>query len=187
VSENGKERAELHEWKHVTVVAVPWLRRLVAGLSPRRPGFNPGSVHMGFVVDKVALGQVFLPRTSVFSCQFHFTGAPLQGKMKKLIIFITGLHNKHQGCGASVSSAAGPFTTKNKCKDREKEKRLRCPCSCMKTYRRSTLTSPLVRNLCARLRRVINITFRSPYPPGKKPGTHRVEGWVGPRAGLDDL
>jgi len=39
---------------------VPWLRRLVAGLSPRRPGFAPGSVHVGFVVDKVALGQVFL-------------------------------------------------------------------------------------------------------------------------------
>jgi hypothetical protein len=32
--------------------AVPWLRRLVADLSPR-------IVHMGFVVDKVALGQVF--------------------------------------------------------------------------------------------------------------------------------
>jgi hypothetical protein len=33
-------------------------------------------------------------------------------KGKKLIIFITGLHNKPQGCGASVASAAGPFTTK---------------------------------------------------------------------------
>jgi hypothetical protein len=30
-----------------------------AGLSPQRPGFNPGSVHVGFVVDKVALEQVF--------------------------------------------------------------------------------------------------------------------------------
>jgi hypothetical protein len=29
-------------------------------LSPRSPGFDPGSVHVGFVVDKVALGQVFL-------------------------------------------------------------------------------------------------------------------------------
>jgi hypothetical protein len=38
--------------------AVPWLRRLVAGLPPRRPGFDPRSVHVGFVVDKVALGQV---------------------------------------------------------------------------------------------------------------------------------
>jgi hypothetical protein len=39
--------------------AVPWLMRLVAGLSTRRPGFDLGSVHVGFVVDKVALGQVF--------------------------------------------------------------------------------------------------------------------------------
>jgi hypothetical protein len=38
--------------------------------------------------------------------------------LKKLIIFlfifITGLHNKPQGCGASVASAAGPFSTKKK-------------------------------------------------------------------------
>jgi hypothetical protein len=39
---------------------VPWLRCSVAGLSPRGPGFAPESVHMGFVVDKVALGRVFL-------------------------------------------------------------------------------------------------------------------------------
>jgi hypothetical protein len=36
------------------------LRRLVAGLSPRRPGFTPGTVHVGFVVDNVALRQGFL-------------------------------------------------------------------------------------------------------------------------------
>jgi hypothetical protein len=42
------------------VIAVPWLRSLVTGLSPRRPGFAPRSIHVGFVVDKVALGQVFL-------------------------------------------------------------------------------------------------------------------------------
>jgi hypothetical protein len=29
-----------------------------------------------------------------------------------VVIFITGLHKKPQGCGASVASAAGPFTTK---------------------------------------------------------------------------
>jgi hypothetical protein len=33
-------------------------------------------------------------------------------KRGKLIIFMTGLHNKPQGCGTSVASAAGPFTTK---------------------------------------------------------------------------
>jgi hypothetical protein len=34
------------------------------------------------------------PSTSVFPCQFHATDAPLLGKVKKLIIFIPGLHNK---------------------------------------------------------------------------------------------
>jgi hypothetical protein len=35
------------------------LKRLVAGFPPRRPGFKPGFSHVGFVVDKVALGNVF--------------------------------------------------------------------------------------------------------------------------------
>jgi hypothetical protein len=47
-------------------MAVPWLRRLVAGLSPRRPA----SVHVGFVVDKVALGQVFLRVLRIFPVNF---------------------------------------------------------------------------------------------------------------------
>jgi hypothetical protein len=44
-----------------------WFRLLVAGLSLRRLVFVPGSVHVGFVVDKVALGQVI----------FEFSGFPL--------------------------------------------------------------------------------------------------------------
>jgi hypothetical protein len=54
----------------------------------------------------------FSPSTSVFPCQFHSTGAPLHEKNEKKLIlfFITGLHNKPQCCGASVASAAGPFT-----------------------------------------------------------------------------
>jgi hypothetical protein len=61
-------------------------------------------------------GTGFSLSTSVFPCQFHSTGAPLLGKGQKIIIIIiiTGLHNKPQGCGASVASAAGPFTTKKK-------------------------------------------------------------------------
>jgi hypothetical protein len=39
----------------VTSRAVPWLRHLVAGLSPRRPGF----AHVGFVEDKMELRQFF--------------------------------------------------------------------------------------------------------------------------------
>jgi hypothetical protein len=37
----------------------------VAGLSPRKTGFDSGSVHVGSAVDKVALGQVF-PRVLRF-------------------------------------------------------------------------------------------------------------------------
>jgi hypothetical protein len=54
-------------------------------------------------------GTGFSPNTSVFPCQFHSTGPPLHGITKKLIVFITGLHSKPQGCGASVASAAGPL------------------------------------------------------------------------------
>jgi hypothetical protein len=64
---------------------------------------------VGFVVDKVALEQVF-PRVLQFSPVIfippvlHYTEI-----REKLIIFITGLYNKPQGCGASVASAAGPL------------------------------------------------------------------------------
>jgi len=40
--------------------AVPWLRQLFAGLLLQTPNFSPRPVQMGFVVHKVALGQVFL-------------------------------------------------------------------------------------------------------------------------------
>jgi hypothetical protein len=40
--------------------AVPWLRRLDAGLSPWNPGLAPRSIHVGFVVDKVAVGEGLL-------------------------------------------------------------------------------------------------------------------------------
>jgi hypothetical protein len=43
----------------------------------------------------------FVPR------MLHYTE-----KWKKKLIFITGLHNKPQGCGVSVASAAGPFKKK---------------------------------------------------------------------------
>jgi hypothetical protein len=69
-----------------------------------------GSVHVGFVVGKVAVGQVF-PRVLPF---FLVSFIPLvlydTGKRKIFIIFIIGLLKKPQGFGASVASAAGPFT-----------------------------------------------------------------------------
>ena len=92
-------------------MAGPWLRRLAAGLSPWRPVFDPQSVHVRFVVDKVTLGQV-LPRVLWFtlSILFHRCSITRRGG---LIIFVTGLHNKPQGCCASIASAAGPFKKEN--------------------------------------------------------------------------
>jgi hypothetical protein len=51
------------------IVAVPWVRRLVADISPRRPGY---AVHVRFVVDKVSLRQ-FSPSSSDLPCQYHST------------------------------------------------------------------------------------------------------------------
>jgi hypothetical protein len=45
--------------------------RLVAGFPPRRPEFKTGSSHVGFLMDKVALGQVFSEYFG-FSCQSSF-------------------------------------------------------------------------------------------------------------------
>ena len=39
---------------------MPWIRWLVSGLSPCRHRFNPWLVCVGFVGDKVAVGQVYL-------------------------------------------------------------------------------------------------------------------------------
>lgn len=44
---------------------MPWIRLLVAGHSPDRPVFNP-TLHTGFFVDRVALGQDML-RVLLFS------------------------------------------------------------------------------------------------------------------------
>jgi hypothetical protein len=46
------------------------------------------------------------------SISFRRCSITRQNEKKLIIIFITELHNKLQGCGASVASAAGPFTIK---------------------------------------------------------------------------
>jgi hypothetical protein len=50
-------------------VALLWL--LVVGLLTRRPGLEPRSSHVGFLADKVVLGQGFYPSTSISSANFH--------------------------------------------------------------------------------------------------------------------
>jgi hypothetical protein len=62
--------------------------------------------------------DTFFPEYFGFSPSITFHRYSITRKNeKKVIIFITGLHNKPQGCGASVASAAGPFTKKEKTVD----------------------------------------------------------------------
>jgi hypothetical protein len=51
---------------------VPWLRRLFAGLSQQSPVFGPGILLVGFVVDRMAVGQVFSEFFGL-PCQYHST------------------------------------------------------------------------------------------------------------------
>jgi hypothetical protein len=49
----------------VIVYCDPVVLMLLTAFPPRRPGFDPRSGHMRLMVNKVALGQVFSPNTSV--------------------------------------------------------------------------------------------------------------------------
>jgi hypothetical protein len=58
----------------------------------------------------------FFPEYFTFSLPVAFHRCSIAWKYNLtifLFIFITELHNKPQGCGASVASAAAPFSTKN--------------------------------------------------------------------------
>ena len=62
------------------------------------------------------IGTVFSPEYFGFPMLISFHRCSITFKNEKnLSSFITELHNKPQGCGASVASAAGPFTTKYFC------------------------------------------------------------------------
>jgi hypothetical protein len=67
-------RVLVHFAEEGSYLAVPFLRQLAAGILPLRPGFETGKVQVGYVVDKVARGQVSL-RVLVFPCQYHSTVA----------------------------------------------------------------------------------------------------------------
>jgi hypothetical protein len=55
----------------LNIMAVPQIGQLVVGFPPWRTGFEAGSGHAGFVVDKAAMGQVF-SKSFGLPCQaFH--------------------------------------------------------------------------------------------------------------------
>ena len=56
--------------------AVPWFRRLVAGLSSWRSAFDPSPVHVGLVKDEVTVATPPPTRTSNSPCQYHGTSDP---------------------------------------------------------------------------------------------------------------
>jgi hypothetical protein len=85
--------------------AVPWLRRLVAGLSPRRHGFAPELIYVGFVVDKVALGQIFLRVLRFSPVNMSFHAAALQ-------IHITWGMNNMSASGSSSETYSHPINKK---------------------------------------------------------------------------
>lgn len=106
------------------------LRWLVAGLSPRRSGFDPRPFHVRVMADRMVLWQVLLPARPIFSCHYHSTSAPYSSATrccyqeeeeakhcfgsrnavgrKVLSIFSEGLSDWSPGChgGASGSMPA---------------------------------------------------------------------------------
>jgi hypothetical protein len=59
-------------------------------------------------------GTGFFSEYFSFSLSISFHRCSITRKNEKTNNIHQGLHNKHQGCGASVASAAGPFTKKKK-------------------------------------------------------------------------
>jgi hypothetical protein len=79
-NEGPKRRTELIKYREQVTQHYPessYIRRAMAqvvSLSPCRSRFSPRSVHVGFLVDRVALGQLSL-RVLRFPCQYHSTVA----------------------------------------------------------------------------------------------------------------
>jgi hypothetical protein len=53
-----------------------WCRRIIAYFTPWAHGFDPGLIHVKFVVNKVALKQSFLLEEQVFLRQNYSTYVP---------------------------------------------------------------------------------------------------------------
>ena len=95
--------------------AVPWLKRLVAGLPPRRPGSIPGPSMWDLWWTKCRWGR-FFPEYLDFSVNFIPTLLDYtEKKTNHLSLHLHHrIHHTPSGCGATVASAAGPFITKKK-------------------------------------------------------------------------
>jgi len=63
-------------WNRTSQVAKPWLRHFVAGFSLWRTKFNPRTIYVGFVADRVSLWRVSLRVLQFSPCQNHSANAP---------------------------------------------------------------------------------------------------------------
>jgi hypothetical protein len=72
---------------YIFIPKIEGIAWLVAGFPPRRLGFDSGSGQVGFVVDKVALGQVFSEYFG-FPCQSSFH------QFSIIIIITRGRYNR---------------------------------------------------------------------------------------------
>jgi len=59
-----------------TATVVPWLRCLVASLSPQTPGFDPMPVRDGICGGQSCTAASFSPGNSLVSCHYHYNNAP---------------------------------------------------------------------------------------------------------------
>jgi hypothetical protein len=94
--------------------AVPRLRRLVAGLSPRRPGVRSQVKSMWDLRWTKWHWDRFFSELSIFPCRFHSTGAPLIvkiGKKKLLIFIIIGVAQKALRLWCEGPSSRGKKST----------------------------------------------------------------------------
>jgi hypothetical protein len=73
----------IHHFSYIKLWAVPWLRRLAAGLPLRRPGFDPGSVHVGFVMAQSGTGTGFSPEYFSFPLSISFHRCSITRKRTK--------------------------------------------------------------------------------------------------------
>ena len=123
--------------------AVPWLRRSLTAEARVRSRFSPcgncsgqSGTMTGFSLVLRFSSVNFIPPVLHYSEKLK----------RKLIIFITGLHNKPQGCGASVASAAGSL-----------QKQLFC------SVEQSLITITLLNNsVFHELTCVVSVSFRLP-------------------------
>jgi hypothetical protein len=66
--------------------AMPWLRQLVADLSSQGPGLYPKPIHVGCVMGKLALGQLFSEYFR-FVCQYYCFSAVYLSILVSLMLY----------------------------------------------------------------------------------------------------